>query len=166
MPKLVVLYFGAESPAVALADAAAVGASGVRFTEVDVRVGEDHSQPTTQRHRRLESSGALQAYAGIVIACEAAAEMPMALDALLRELERTPSETFLNTVFGVAGGENTILAGRVAALGGIIVGEPRGETDPEVRARQLGVRVAKVMGWVGHALGHEQGAAERHHHHQ
>jgi len=163
MPKLVVLYFGAESPAVALADAAAVGASGVRFAEVDVRAGEEHSQPTSRRHRRLESSGALQAYAGIVIACEAAAEVPMALDALLRELEATPTETFLNTVFGVAGGENTVLTGRVAALGGIIVGEPRGETDPEARARQLGVRVAKVTGWVGHALGHEHGATDHHH---
>ncbi|HTI63000.1 MAG TPA: hypothetical protein VL524_05780 [Gemmatimonadaceae bacterium] len=165
MPKLVVLYFGAESPAAALADAAAVGARGIRFTEVDVRVGDEHSQPTTQRHRRLESAGALQAYAGIVIACEAAAEMPTALDAVIRELEGTPPDTFLNTVFGVAGGENTVLAGRVAALGGIIVGEPRGATDPEVRARQLGARVAKVMGWVGHALGHEQGTADHHHDH-
>lgn len=165
MPKLVVVYFGAESPAAALADAAAAGASGVRFTEVDVRVGDEHSQPTTGQHHRLESSGTLEAYAGIVIACEAAAEMPAALDALLRELERTPSETFLNTVFGVAGGENTVLAGRVASLGGIIVGEPRGETDPEVRARQLGARVAKVVGWVAHALGHEQGAGDHHHHH-
>lgn len=165
MPKLVIVYFGAESPAAALADAAAVGASGVRFTEVDVMVGEEHSQPTTKRHRRLESADALQAYAGIVIACEAAAETPTALDALLGELERTPNEMFSNTVFGVAGGENTVLAGRVTALGGIVVGEPRGQADPEARARQLGARVAKVAGWVAHALGHEHGAADHHHHH-
>ena len=163
MPKLVVLYFGAESPAAALADAAADGANTVRFTEVDVRVGEAHSQPTRARHRRLESAAGLEEYAGILISCEAAAEIPTALDGLLRELERTPAATFANTVFGVAGGENTVLLGRVAGLGGIIVGEPRGAADPEERARQLGARVARVVGWVAHALGHEHGAAHHHH---
>ena len=165
MPKLVVVYFGAEAPAAALADAAAQGASSVRFTEVDVRVGEPHSQPTRGRHNRLESSESLAEYAGIVIACEAAAEIPDSLDALLRDLERTPAETFANMVFGVAGGENSVLPGRVAALGGIVVGEPRGTADPELRARQLGARVAKVTAWVAHALGHEQDAARQHHHH-
>ena len=163
MPKLLVLYFGAESPAAALADAAAEGANTVRFTEVDVRVGEAHSQPTRRRHRALESSDETGEYAGIVIACEAAAEMPAALDGLLREMEATPDETFLNTVFGAAGGENTVLLGRVASLGGIIVGEPRGAADPEIRARQLGERVARVVGWVAHALGHEHGTAHHHH---
>lgn len=163
MPKLLVLYVGAESPAAALADAAADGARTVRFTEVDVRVGEVHSQPTRARHRRLESPDVLRDYAGIVIACEAAADVPDALNALLRDLERTPSDTFVNSVFGVAGGENTVLPGRVAALGGILIGEPRGATDPEARARQLGARVAKVVGWVAHALSHEQGADHRHH---
>lgn len=163
MPKLVVLYFGAESPAAALADAAADGANTVRFTEVDVRVGEAHSQSTRVRHRRLESAAGLRDAAGIVIACEAAAEIPAALETLLRELERTPAETFADTVFGVAGGENTVLLGRVAGLGGIIVGEPRGAADPEERARQLGARVAKVVGWVAHALGHEHGGGRHHH---
>jgi hypothetical protein len=164
MPKLLVLYFGAESPAAALADAAAEGAKSVRFTEVDVRVGEAHSQPTPGRHRRLESSRDVTDYAGLVIACEAAAELPDALDALLRDLERTPSDAFVNTVFGLAGGENTVLAGRVSALGGILVGEPRGASDPEERAKRLGARTAKVAGWVAHALGHEHGASGHHHH--
>lgn len=164
MPKLVVLYFGAESPAVALADAAAAGANSVRFTEVDVMAGEAHSQDTARRHRQLESPTSLSAYAGIVIACEAAAEIPEALDALLRGLDGTAGEAFANTVFGVAGGENTVLAGRVTALGGIVVGEPRGVTDPVLRARQLGARVAKVVGWVAHALGHEHEGGHRHHH--
>jgi hypothetical protein len=164
MPKVVVLYFGAESPAASLADAAADGANGVRFTEVDVRVGEAHSQATSGRHRRLESPDSLTGYAGIVIACEAAAEPPAALDALLGRLEQRRGEDFANIVFGVAGGENTVLAGRVIALGGIVVGEPRDEADPVVRARQLGARVAKVAGWVSHALGHEAGHHDHHHH--
>lgn len=163
MPKVLVLYFGAEGPSASLADAAADGASAVRFTEVDVRSGEAHSQPTHARHARLHSPAALSDYAGIVIACEAAAEVPDGLNVLLRDLERTPSDTFANCVFGVVGGENTVLMGRVASLGGIIVGEPRGATDPEGRARQLGARVAKVVGWVAHALSHEHGPAHHHH---
>ena len=164
MPKLLVLYFGAESPAAAVADAAAEGAKTVRFTEVDVRVGESHSQPTPGSHRRLESWRNVVDYAGLLIACEAAAEIPDALDVLLRDLERTPSSAFENTVFAVAGGENTVLAGRVSALGGILVGEPRGASDPEERANRLGARAAKVVGWVAHALGHEHGASGHHHH--
>lgn len=164
MPKMVVLYFGAESPAAALAGAAADGANSVRFTEVDVRVGDAHSQPTRGTHRPLESAAALTGYAGIVIACEAAAELPTALENLLGELECTPGETFVNTVFGVAGGENTVLSGRVAALGGIMVGEPRSATDPEERARRLGARVSQVASWVAHALGHEHGVGAGHHH--
>jgi hypothetical protein len=163
MPKLVVVYYGAESPAAALADAAADGAKSVRFTEVDVRVADSHAQDTSRRHRLLESPAALTAYSAIVIACEAAAELPTPLQQLLGALERTPSETFVNTVFGVAGGENTVLTSRVAALGGIVVGEPRGASDPEARARQLGARVAKVAEWVAHALGHEHGAGHHHH---
>jgi hypothetical protein len=164
MPKLLVLYFGAESPAAALADAAAEGAKSVRFAEVDVRAGEAHSLATPGRHRRLESSQDVTGYAGVLIACEAAAEIPDAVDALLRDLERMPGDAFENTVFGVAGGENTVLAGRVSALGGIVVGEPRGASDPEERAKRLGARTAKVVGWVSHALGHEQATSSHHHH--
>lgn len=163
MPKLLVLYFGAESPGAALADAAAQGAKSVRFTEVDVRVGDAHSLPTPGKHRRLESSQGVAAYPGVLFACEAAAEIPDALDALLRDLERTAGDVFENTVFAVAGGENTVLAGRVSALGGIVVGEPRGTSDPEERAKRLGARTAKVVGWVAHALGHEHGANGHHH---
>jgi hypothetical protein len=39
MPKLIVLFCGAESPAVALAEAAADGAKRVRVTEVDLCAG-------------------------------------------------------------------------------------------------------------------------------
>lgn len=164
MPKVLVLYSGAEGPAAALADAAADGATSVRFTEVDTRVAETHSQTTSRRHRTLETASAVSQYGAIVIACEAAAELPTALEQIFLEMERTPSQTFANTIFGVVGGENTILTARVASLGGIVVGEPRGATDPEERARQLGARVAKVTGWIAHALGHEHGAGHHHDH--
>ena len=165
MPKLIVLFYGAESPASTLAEAAADGAKGVRFTEVDVRAGSSHEPTTGRRHRSLDSSERLKEYDGVVIAAPAAGEIPAELDALLGELEHTePVGVFTNTVFAVLGGENTTLLGRVAGLGGIIVSEPASLDDPEVRARATGKRVAKVIEWVRHALSHEH-AHERQQHH-
>ena len=155
MPKLIVLFYGAESPASSVAEAAAHGAGHVRFTEVDLRAGGSHEAGTGKDYPRLSSAASLADYAGILIACPAAGEIPDDLDRLLAELERSPAGTFLNTVFGVSGGDNTVLLGRVARLGGIIVSEPRGSIDPEARARALGDRVAKVVSWVRHSLGHE-----------
>lgn len=159
MPKLVVLFFGAENPASALAEAAAEGAAGERFSEVDVRAGSAHQQPAGRRHRVMESPGELLDYAGVMIAAPAAGDVPAELEALLGELEQGGSPGgFAHTVFAVVGGENTVLLGRVARLGGIIVTEPRGIEDPVARARATGKRVAKVVGWIRHALSHE------HHH--
>ena len=164
MPKLIVLFYGAESPASSLAEAAAHGAGHVRFTEVDLRAGGAHEAGTEKRYPRLSSASSLADYAGVLIACPVAGEIPDDLDRLLAELERLPDRTFLNTVFGVSGGENTVLLGRVARLGGIIVAEPRGAADPEARARALGERVAKVVSWVRHSLGHEGEGAHAHGH--
>jgi hypothetical protein len=155
MPKVMVVFFGAESPAVSLAEAAADGARAVRFTEVDLRAGPGHNETTQHAHRRLESPGALHGYDGIVIACPALGEIPDALSRLFDDLETTGGATFKDTVFGVTGGERTTLLGRVSRLGGIMIGEPQGAADPEARAEQLGARVAKVAGWVRHALSHE-----------
>ena len=166
MAKLIVLFFGAESPASALAAAAADGASGVRFTEVDLVAGGAHEQDAGRRAKRLASPEQLLAYDGVLIACPAAGEIPTELSSLLDALERiTPADRFANTVFGVAGGENTTLLRRLARLGGMIVSEPRGLSDPEARARALGARTAKVVGWVRHALGHEHADQHHHHHH-
>lgn len=166
MPKLIVLFYGAESPASSLAEAAAHGAGHIRFTEVDLRAGGSHEAGTGKGYPRLSSPAALADYAGILIACPAAGEIPDDLDRLLADLERSPDRTFLNTVFGVSGGDSTVLLGRLARLGGIIVTEPRGSNDPEARARALGERVAKVVSWVRHSLGHEghDGHAHGHSH--
>jgi hypothetical protein len=155
MPKVMVVFFGAESPAVSLAEAAADGAKAVRFTEVDLRAGPGHNETTAHRHARLESSSAFRSYDGIVIACPALGAIPDTLDQLCKELEETASGVFTNTVFGVIGGERTTLPGRLSRLGGIMIGEAQDPSDPEARARQLGARVAKVAGWVRHALSHE-----------
>lgn len=166
MAKLIVLFFGAETPAATLADAAAEGAASIRFSEVDVAAGAAHQQPTGRRVKTLASPEQLLDYDGMIVACPAAGDIPSELSSLLDALERvTPADRFANTVFAVAGGENTTLLGRVARLGGIIVTEPRGAADPEARARALGARAAKVVGWVRHALGHEHEHSHEHGHH-
>ena len=162
MPKVIVLFFGAESPGVTLAEAAAEGAKSVRFTEVDVRSGGPHQATTERRHKRLESPAQLREFDGVILACPAAGDIPSELNALLDELERASLGALTNTVFGIMGGENTPLAGRVLRLGGILVAESPGAVDPEVRAMRVGARVATVVGWVRHALSHEH-AAHRHH---
>ena len=154
MPKVIVIFFGAESPAATLAEAARDGAKSVRFSEVDLREGAPHQATTAQRHKRLESPQQLLDADGIVISCPAAGDIPADLNALLDALERTPPDAFANRVFGVVGGENTVLLGRVARLGGIIVAEPRAITDPEERAKAVGSRVATVVGWIRHVMSH------------
>ena len=156
MPKLIVLFYGAETPAVALAEAAAEGAQRVRFTEVDIRAGAGHPETTATRHKRLASAAEIRDYDGVILACPAAGDPPAALRRMLDALDREAVDAFADRVFGVAGAENTVLLGHVARLGGIIVAEPRGENDPEERARRLGGKVATVVGWVRHALSHEQ----------
>jgi hypothetical protein len=164
MPKLVVLFFGAESPAVTLAEAAMEGAKCVRFTEVDLRSGAAHEGTTTRRHKRLESSAQIRDYDGVILACPVACDVPADLGALLDQLERSPSDALANTVFGIIGAENTTLPRRVMRLGGLLVGDSTGGVDPETRALRLGERVATVVEWVRHALSHEHHATEHHHH--
>ena len=60
MPKLIVLFYGVESPASTLAEAAADGAKAVRFTEVDVRAGSSHEPTAGRRHKSLDSRGATE----------------------------------------------------------------------------------------------------------
>jgi NADPH-dependent FMN reductase len=163
MPKVIVLFFGAERAAVTLAEAAAEGATGVRFTEVEVRSGAQHQPTTTQRHKRLESSSRLRDFDGIVLVSPSVGGVPSELTMMLDELERSSMAGFANTVFGITGGEDTALAGHVMRLGGIVVAALARTADPEVRARRLGARVATLAGWVRHALDHEH---EHHEHHE
>jgi hypothetical protein len=157
MPKVIVLFYGVESPASTLAEAAADGAGSVRFTEVDLRAGSAHEAATDRHYKVLETPDRLRDYDGVLFAAPAAGEIPSELESLLDALDRRDAnDAFANTVFAVLGGENTVLLGRVARLGGIIVSEQRGSDDPEERARSTGKRVAKVVGWVRHALGHER----------
>jgi hypothetical protein len=178
MPKLIVLVSGDETTAATLADSAVEGAKSVRFTEVDVRmVVSDTAQ---SRHKMLESPDVLREYDGIVITADGISAATIGavtisavgdssvnaeLSSVLDALEAVPAaNAFANTVFTVVGGSASLLA-RIAALGGIIVAEPRGIGDGPARARAQGARTAKVIEWVRHALSHEQKDHAHHDHH-
>jgi hypothetical protein len=163
MPKVIVLLLGAGNRNASLAEAAADGAMGVRFTEVDVRTSGGGAA-LEQRHKQLEFVEHIQGYDGVIIGGADGDDDAQALDDLLTALHSTaPATGWLNKVFAIVGGQNAAALDRVAQLGGIIVSEPRGADDAKERARAHGARVAKVTEWVRHALSHEQ--KEHHHHH-
>ena len=162
MPKLLVLVAGTESSAMTSAESVADAAKAVRFTEVDVRVVD--AQGSVGVHAKtLQSAEAVHSYNGVIMVSSGTRIAPE-LQTLLDELERAAPNTFANTVFSVAEFENGALLERVARLGGIIVTEARGETDPGARASALGARTAKVAEWVRHALSHEHGHDHGHDH--
>ena len=150
MPKVLALFFGADNSGGAVAEAAAEGAKGIRFAEVDVRAAGSGES----KHKRVASAHAVSHYDGVVLIA-GDSDMSPELATLLDELQREPRVA--NIVFGLSG-FTPELVGRVARLGGILVGVPHG-TGPGNDARgdavALGARVAKVCGWVRHALGHE-----------
>lgn len=155
MPKVIVLFFGAEAAAAGLAEAAAEGAMRVRFTEVDLRTGAaDHATMST-RHKPLDSTIRVGDYDGVILACLATSEVPPELSRLLDEMENEGSDAFTNTVFGIAGDPSAAVLTRMARVGGLLVTQPRAFKGTEAAAGALGGRVAKVVGWVRHALSHE-----------
>ena len=166
MPKLLILSYGAETPMSTLVESCAEGARSVRFTEVDVRDGAGEGTPTIHSRQRLTLNDHLHVYDGVILVAPTAGEVPAKLRALLDQLAMSDPRQFSNTVFGIAGGGATSLLGGVARLGGIIVVEPPGLTDPSARARELGSKVATVVAWVRHALSHEHSGDGTHHSHE
>jgi hypothetical protein len=150
MPKVLALFFGADNSAAVIAQAVADGARRVRFVEADVRTtGSGDST-----HKRVASAHAVSHYDGVVVIAPEDA-MGSELATLLDELQREPRVE--NMVFGLAGATPELIE-RVARLGAIVAGvsQPSHAAQGAVeRASALGARVAKVAGWVRHALGHE-----------
>lgn len=162
VPKLLVVFSSADSYAARIADAVAEGANDVRFTEVDVRAIADANASVNGR-RRLESLAAVHEYDGVVLAGPGPESSGHELGGLLEWLA---SDTGMpNSVFALAGGENAEMLSALARTAGIIVSQPRA-ADAVEAARRLGSRVAKVIGWIRHALAHEAEHVDlRHHHH-
>ena len=177
MPKLIVLAFGADASSVSLAQAAAEGARDVRFMEVEVRAvrnsrGVHDSRSDSDNDRATAGDSGLRMfdgaehitdYDGAMFCAGDDAASSAALDAFLEQLAALqPANRFANSVFALTGHAAPQIA-PLAALGGIIVSMPRGNDDERPRAH--GARTAKVIGWVRHALGHEQTDSAHHHHH-
>jgi putative intracellular protease/amidase len=154
MPKVIVLVAGGEQSNVALADAAAAGATGVRFTEVDVRAYTSDGTPGTTRYKTLESLDRIADYDGMILVHGGAESEAGDIPALLDRIdEAAPANGFPNLVIGIVGGASVLA--NAARLGGIIAAEPRGLAEGAARATALGARVAKLVEWVRHALSHE-----------
>lgn len=155
MPKLLVLVDSGDDDVAALALAAAHAASHVRFMEVDVRSTHDRDGMQT-----AAADDMLIMYDGILVAADAT--LSASATALLRR--RAGSQPTTNAVFAVLGGLGAL--SEVATLGGILA-TATGAGKPQAEA--LGAKVAKVTGWVRHALGHEgEDAGHSHatdHHH-
>ncbi|HTE48218.1 MAG TPA: hypothetical protein VK636_23435 [Gemmatimonadaceae bacterium] len=163
MPKVIVLFHGADSAAEPLAESAASGAESVRFTEVEIRAIGSAESSSDKRRPRFTSAEDLRSYDGVIMVCCAPGA---ALDEFVRltdDLGQTLNASS-NVVFTVLGGGETPLLARVAGLGGILVSAQTAIDLPQARASIAGARNAKVVSWVRHALSHEQHDHEHHSH--
>lgn len=154
MAKVLVLMFGKDASLATVTDAVMTGAKSVRFTETILRVA-DHA---IGRMRVLEDDD-LSAADGVALVVA-----PDGADAFASFVDRIAANASLqNTVFGVMANDHAAV-GPLVAAGGIVISAP-GAADAEATGRALGERVARVAGWVRHALGHEAEHAQHGHAH-
>src|SRR5215213_11842195 len=98
MPKVLVLFDGAQRDAQTLGDAAAEGASSVRFTEVDLRVAGEQHPTTSTRQKAIGSADAIEQYHGVIIAVTDRT-VPAGIETLFDTLGRSRASAFADTVF-------------------------------------------------------------------
>jgi len=173
MPKLLVLFQSRSADVVHLAEAAAEGARSVRFAEVDLRhfPAADDSRAgvdaAARTHRPLEQVQDMAPYDGLIFVV---GREPDAGHSLARAL-RSFAGSLVNKVGAVltpaAGSERSATLWSVlspmADRGMILV--PAAFTAEQAvddaATRDLGKRVAEVIGWVTHARSHHH---HEHHH--
>ncbi|HEX7942404.1 MAG TPA: hypothetical protein VF488_11405 [Gemmatimonadaceae bacterium] len=165
MPKLLVLFPARSTELVPLADAVLEGARSVRFAEVDVRTFGDGGDATPSR-KPLANIDELTSYDGIVVGVPAEDVEGRSI----REALASFDGTLVNRVGSAfTTGSGAARAGvlwsalsPMADRGMILVPLPfsgEGASDADA-CRQMGKRVADVVGWVTHARSHHH-----HHHH-
>jgi len=174
MPKLLVLFQSRSADVVNLAEAAAEGARGVRFAEVDLRIfpASDDTEAGVnagaRMHRPLEQVEDMAPYDGLILVVGRERD---AGDALVRAIGSFAG-SLVNKVGAVlttaAGAERSSVLWSVlspmADRGMILVpaaftAEHAGD---DAATHALGRRVAEVIGWVTHARSHHH--HEQHHH--
>jgi len=176
MPKLLVLFQSRSADVVHLAETAAEGARSVRFAEVDLRIfptaDDSHAGvgAGVRTHRPLEQIQDMAPYDGLILVVgrDAAAG-----DALARALGSFTGSLVnkVGTVLTPAlGSERSAVLwsalSPMADRGMILV--PAAFTAEhaadDLATRDLGKRVAEVIGWVTHARSHHH--HDQHHHDQ
>lgn len=178
MPKLLVLFQSRSPDVVHLAETVAAGARSVRFAEVDLRrvpIVDDANDVTVdaggRAHRPLEQVDDIGMYDGLILAVGSASDGG---DPLVRAIGGFGGSLTnkVGTALTPATGTDrrTVLwsvLGPMADRGMILLPAPfagEGATDDEA-TRQLGKRVAEVVGWVTHARSHHH-HEQNHHDHQ
>jgi hypothetical protein len=152
VPKLLVLIDATETESQALSAAVVEGANAVRFTETDVR-----SVVAGVGLRNVTSVHELSGYDAIIVA--APASVSAELSAFVAGLGAIPAPA--NLVIGLAS-ESAALTASAARIGAILMTERQVGAEG---ARTLGRRVAKLIAWVRHGLGHEAESATDVHSH-
>jgi hypothetical protein len=162
MPKVMVLFFGDEDSA--SVDAASAGARSVRFTEVEVRAGS----ATTTRHKPFDAERGFADVDGVLLVAGRNALDAEADRQLTKAFAQPTTANLVIGVVGIAGvigasGADSALVDRATRSGGLLVTSTTPPSD-DAAMEALGARVAKVAGWVRHALGHEAEHAHGHSH--
>jgi len=163
MPKLLVLVPARSTELAPLTDAVLEGARSVRFAEVDVRTFGDAGD-AAQSRKPLAGIDELALYDGIVVGAPAGDENGNTLrDTLARFGGSLTNKVGSAFTTGSGAARATVLWSALSAMadrGMILVPLPfstEGEASGDA-CRQMGKRVAEVVGWVTHARSH-------HHHH-
>jgi hypothetical protein len=166
MPKLLILFPARSTELAPLADAVLEGARSVRFAEVDVRTFGDGGGDAAASRKPLAAIDDLTSYDGIIVGVPAGdAEGQGLRDAIARfggSLANKVGSAF-TTEAGV--GRTSVLWSALSPMADramILVPLPfsdEGDSNADA-CRQMGKRVAEVVGWVTHARSHHH-----HHHH-
>jgi multimeric flavodoxin WrbA len=164
MPKLLVLVPARGIELAPLADAVLEGARSVRFAEVDVRTLDGAADSASNR-KPLAAIDDLASYDGIIVGAPAGDVDGTAVRETLGRFDGSLANK-VGSAFTTGSG-----AGRAAVLwsalspmadrGMILVPLPFADDGAASSdaCRQMGKRVAEVVGWVTHARSHH------HHHH-
>ena len=159
MPKILVLFTGQPSATV---NAVADGARSVRFSEVEMRRvarAERDGDVPPDVHQALAGAEEMMPYDAIVVAASAGGSLDPALAQVLEQATASaPASTWQNKVGSAFLAEESSgsvdvwpALARLGTMGMLVVAPSAAGADA---AGELGMRVAKVVGWVTHARSH------------
>jgi hypothetical protein len=148
---LLIVFYGTEEATATLAKAVESGARNVRFMETRVVASE-----------RIDAEDGPQLLTehDAVVFVASPGGLPQ-LEAFVARTRQGHSYAWLgNVVVGALGAgdlESGAVVVPVVELGGLLVSPAYRGTSDLGRAEAYGERVAKVAGWIRHALSHEHG---------